>query len=33
LEFKDKYNAEKIGVFESYARDETTPSSDIVFLR
>ena len=29
IEFKNKYNVEKIGLFGSYAKDEATPESDI----
>ncbi|MCX6052317.1 MAG: nucleotidyltransferase domain-containing protein [Campylobacterales bacterium] len=33
-EFKNQYNVEKIGLFESYARDEATPESDInIFVK
>ncbi|MDQ1341089.1 MAG: uncharacterized protein QG567_2247 [Campylobacterota bacterium] len=34
LEFKNKYDVEKIGLFGSYARDEAKPDSDIdIFVK
>ena len=34
LEFKNRYNVEKIGLFGSYARDEATDTSDIdIFVK